>query len=400
MKIINLVLLILFAAVISAQTPQVVINEFAAKANPEWIEIYNTTSSPIDLSGWCLINTPNDTTFLSGTLAGNAYTLVTLSSAQLNNDGDLISLVNSSGDTVDYAGYGTRGPAPVGIYNSNNPAYSTARITDGCYTSPNNGRDFNIDGTPTPGTANDAHPAPLTAQISINELDPYGGTTVYDSVELFNSTSSDIDVGGWFISDGDDFRVITGTQIVPANGFLVIDSSDFSGVNFTSADVCYLFMADSQRVDQLGWNGDSSEYTYQRVPDGGGPHDGYNWVSSGGGTTLFDKIETWGETNGTVHVVEETPDAVFPEGYSLACPSLSGRGGIEVAFMAPGNFTLGIYSLDGRLVKEMFTGKSENRSYLTWDLSDSEGRPVSQGHYILMLSDEAQRLSLKLEVIY
>ncbi len=400
MKIVSLVLVSLFAVAITAQSPDVVINEFAAKANPEWIELYNTTSGSINLTGWALIDMPGDTNILSGSIPGNGYFLFTFSTNNLSNDGDVILLVNTSGDTVDLVGYGYSGPAPIGIYNSNNPAWSTARITDGYFTSRNNGMDFNIDGTPTPNAANDAAPAPLNALVCVNEIDPYGEKPAYDSVELYNSTSSPVDVSGWFLCDGDDFQPITGSKIVPAYGYLVLDSADFGGINFSNVDNCYFFMPDTQRVDQLGWYNDYNDSTYQRVPDGSGPHDGYNWVSSGGGVSLFDKTQTWGQTNGTVHVVEEIQSPALPEGYLLYCPSLSGRGGIEISYMAPGSFTFGIYALDGRLVREVFSGRTEDVRSFFWDLTDDSGTSVAQGEYILMLSDDDLVLPLKLRVIY
>ncbi|MBN1620390.1 lamin tail domain-containing protein [candidate division WOR-3 bacterium] len=400
MRIVFLVLVSLSAAALTAQAPAVVINEFAAKANPEWIELYNTTSAAVDLTGWALIDMPSDTNILSGSIPGNGYYLFTFSTNNLSNDGDVILLINTSGDTLDYIGYGYSGPAPVGIYNSNNPAWSTARITDGYYTSPNNAMDFNVDGTPTPNAANDASPAPLNALVCVNEIDPYGENPTFDSVEFYNSTSSPVAVGGWFLSDGDDFMPITGYYVIPAYGYLVLDSTDFGGINFSNVDLCYLFMPDTQRVDQLGWYNEYNDSTFQRVPDGAGPHDGYNWASSGGGISLFDKAETWGETNGTVHVVEEVQSPSLPEGYLLYCPSLSGKGGISIFYNAPGSFTLAIYSLDGRLVRDIYSGRTDDIRTYFWDLTDGSGAYVAQGNYILMLSDETQKLSLKLKVIY
>ncbi len=390
-----LVLVLLFSAVVlAAQTPDVVINEFAAKANPEWIELYNTSGSTVDLSGWIIVNTPDDTLFLSGSITAGSY-YVNTSITGLNNSGDIICLIDNTGTIIDSVGYGDSGPAPTGIYNNNNPAWSTARITDGLYTG-DVARDFNVDGTPTQGTANDAAAAPLNAIIAINEVDPYPPNTGEpDSVELFNASYSPIDITGWFISDGDDFGLI-GSHIVPAGGFLVIDE-DETGVDFSSADVCYLFMPDTQRVDQMGWEGEYNDSTFQRVPDGSGPHDGYNWVSSGGGTVLFDKAETWGYSNGGSGVMEE-PVIVDNHEVSLICSPFNSNGNIMVSFAAQQDVTVKIYSLDGRLVKELFNGDASSGITIYWDGKDHSGYEVSYGSYIVLMQSEDQQISNKVNL--
>lgn len=71
----------------------------------------------------------------------------------------------------------------------------------------------------------------LNAQVHINEysasnlenfLDNYGRTE--DWIELYNSSDSDVDISGWYLSDKEDkptkWTIPAGT-IIPANGFLV-----------------------------------------------------------------------------------------------------------------------------------------------------------------------------------
>ncbi|MBN1151060.1 lamin tail domain-containing protein [candidate division WOR-3 bacterium] len=400
MKTLFFIFSMLIAFTLTAQTPDVVINEFKLKGS-EWVELYNTTSGAIDLTGWTLRSVIDGDTFsiASGTnIAGNSHLLLDFGSTYyMDNDGDSFFLLNNSSNIVDYIAFGNLGPVPVF-----EQTWTISRITDGLFTNPNDANDFNVDGTPTPDSANDAHPAPLNGVVCLNEIDPYpaGGSSNPDSLELYNPNDSIVNLEGWMISDGDDFAVLTSSHVIPAHGYLVIDENEFTSFDFASQDVFYLFTPDTQRVEQMGWYGTYNDTTYQRVPDGAGPHDGYDWVSSGGEVTLFDKQETWGATNGTVYVEEEIPSVNMPAEYALFCPYLSRSGSVEISFMAPGNFTLGIYSLDGRLVKELFSGRTDNRTSMTWDLSDSEGRPVAQGRYMLMLSDEMHHLSVKLQVLY
>lgn len=104
-----------------AAAPQVVINEVAwmgtlARASNEWIELYNTTDSAVDITGWQLVSddgTPNIA--LSGTIAAHGYFLLERTSddtiknipadqiyvGALSNSGEALSLRNSAGNDID-----------------------------------------------------------------------------------------------------------------------------------------------------------------------------------------------------------------------------------------------------------------------------------------------------------
>lgn len=77
--------------------------------------------------------------------------------------------------------------------------------------------------TPTPGPT--AMPTPTPLHIVINEVNPNGSDSA-DWVELYNPTSSSIDVSGWTVTDNsltpDTFPSITP---IPASGFAVIVGS-------------------------------------------------------------------------------------------------------------------------------------------------------------------------------
>ncbi|HEY0322356.1 MAG TPA: lamin tail domain-containing protein [Pyrinomonadaceae bacterium] len=105
-----------------SQAPAVVINEVAwagssASAYDEWIELYNTTGSAINLTGWKIVDDNGAQTYnLSGTIAANGYFLVErtqpvtsvtadtlVSSVSLANTGDTLELQDASGARVDIA---------------------------------------------------------------------------------------------------------------------------------------------------------------------------------------------------------------------------------------------------------------------------------------------------------
>jgi hypothetical protein len=109
-------------------SPRVIISEVAwsgtaANSNDEWIELYNPSSSPIDITGWHLygddntinkVGTPNIT--LSGTIPANDFFLLerdekatdipanqVSSTIDLLNTGERLYLKDSAGNTIDTA---------------------------------------------------------------------------------------------------------------------------------------------------------------------------------------------------------------------------------------------------------------------------------------------------------
>ncbi len=102
----------------------------------EWVELYNTTDSPISLESLTLMDASGKATALAGALDAYGYTLIVNPSGNLNNDGDSITLM--SGDTVlDAMNYGDDIiPAPKKDV--------TLALVDGVW----------ITGTPTPAAPN------------------------------------------------------------------------------------------------------------------------------------------------------------------------------------------------------------------------------------------------------
>lgn len=273
---------------------RVVINEFEPKGT-EWIELYNAGAVEQDLTGWTLTDDTGNSEPLSGTLAAGAY-LEFDTSLSLSNSGDIITLLDDEANVVDQVGYGVSGGAPL-----MNVGFSTARLFDGVDTG-DDARDWNLDATPTRGSANDVADTALGSSLLINEMDLFPADSGPDKVELYNPGASAVDITGWGISDGDELDMLTGS--VPAGGFVVLEEGvDFTG-DFGGADVAYLYNAARERVDQLGWTeGPFFNFCIARVPDGAGPNDGFNWDSSGGDVTLFDQACTLGDSN-----TGDTPD--------------------------------------------------------------------------------------------
>ncbi len=296
------------------------INEFVAKGT-EWIELYNPTDQDAEISGWFLTSDYGNLnyTFPTGTviLAGG-YLVYLTGGALLHNDGDVIHLSNSGGAEIDAVGYGIRGGAPIP------PQYwSTARVPNGQDTD-DDARDWNLDETETQGTANDAPPAALGSSLILNEFDNYPPAG-NDKVEIYNPTDAFVDLNGWYLSDGDAVAVIVTYPTVPPGGWVVLEEMvDWTvAMDFASSDVGYLFLPDRTRVDQIGWFGEYEDNTFQRICDGEGPNDGYDWITSGGGTTWMDLPETLGRPNCVTDIAVEKSGPAFVSPNTLITYTLS-----------------------------------------------------------------------------
>jgi len=320
------------------------INEIVPKG-PEWIELFNTSASSVSLDGWWIRDDDQDSLNLSGrTLAGNGYDTVYIGlNYILDNSGDIVFLIDAAGDTVDQVGFGIQGGAPISPYS---PLFSLARITDGL-DSDDDARDFNLDGTPTPEASNDPDSVSLGSSLIINEIRPYPATSGDpDSVELYNPTGTVYYLQNWLLSDGDAVApIVTDVNITPSGFLVLVEGEDWTiTMDFSSEDVCYLFRDDSVRIDQLGWYDEYNDLSFQRYPDGVGPNDGYDWVSSGGGVTLFDVSPTWGGPN--VSGIEEND---IPIGYEFIVPSLiTGEFSIQYALPERTNLIISLFDRLGR----------------------------------------------------
>ncbi len=277
------------AAPLQQGIPHPVINEFIAKGT-EQIELYNPLSVAISLNGWYLTDGEGIDP-LTGTIPAGGYLVTPTDNIDLNNDGDEVLLYAPGDILVDAVAYGTHGGAPIAPTNQ-----STARAPNG-HDSDDDAADWTIDPTPTFGSANDALTPNLGSSIIINEINNYSPPTD-DAVELYNPLDEPITITNWMICDGDGWGTITTTAnvTIEPGGFFVFNPNDIN-VYLTSRDVLYLFDANGVRVDQIGWYSEYEDNTFQRIPDGVGPNDGYSWSTSGAPCHWRDLPSTLGSTN-------------------------------------------------------------------------------------------------------
>ncbi len=114
--------------------------------------------------------------------------------------------------------------------------------------------------------------APTASTILINEF--IASPTDAESIELCNPTGTDIDVSGWTIDWGYNSTTINAGQVVPANGYLILDNNNTGGISISN-DGTVLSIKDTSStvVDSVGYGDDGGapkpEYHYStsRAPD-------------------------------------------------------------------------------------------------------------------------------------
>jgi hypothetical protein len=235
----------------SCVMPSVAVNEVESNGDAtDWVEVVNTGSGPVDLSGWTLMD--NDplghaadvTPVAAGTtLAPGAFFV--FDGAQQFSFGlggaDVATIRNADGLTV--AEYGWAAHAVV----------TWARCPDGT-------GDFADSPRATKGQPNECG-----NPVVVNEVESSDGDAV-DWVELGNPTDASLDVAGIVISDDDDAHRYTlpAGSAIAAGGTLVVDG-DQLGFGLGSADRVRLFDGDTI-ADSTEW-GSHAATTWGRCPD-------------------------------------------------------------------------------------------------------------------------------------
>ncbi len=348
----------------SIEPGDVVINEFAASNTlildpageaEDWIELYNTTDAPVDLSGMYLSDDPAAVTmwqFPAGTVIGvNEYLIVWAddddgqeglhAAFKLSASGEQILLSDTQAVLIDSVTFGAQ-----------TADLTMARI-------PNGTGDF-VQGTPTFGRHNGFGNACAAGQVAINELmadsdsytDPAGEAE--DWVELYNNTDSELSLGGLYLSDNfaspAKWMIPDGVSI-PAHGYLLVwaDSDlDQEGLHAdfklsAGGEAVILSNPDFSVVDSLSFGAQQTDWSWARIPDGTGAFEA---------TSL--------PTPGAANQGSTAADGLLPTRLYLAraVPNPSaGRARIQFSLPTAGRATLEVFDVGGRRVASLVDGE-------------------------------------------
>ncbi|MEG0275794.1 MAG: lamin tail domain-containing protein [Coprobacillus sp.] len=276
--------------------PGIVINEVESDGDAtDWIEVYNTSSDPIDISGWYMLD--NDpighaadvTPVASGTILQPKAVYVFDQNKNFTfglGKADSASIFTSGGALVDEYTWSSHA---TGVY---------ARIPDGTGefvdTANSTKDDLNI----------------VTNKVVLNEIQSNDPDGKDDWIELANPTNQELDISGLVIKDSEDthsYTIPTGTTI-PANGYKVIYKSEF---NFgLGKDDSVRLYENTNLIESATWTGDTNP-TWGLYPDVNGKEYRSTKEATPGAANKFSDIPEVISWNGSQEV--KTSDLTFLE---------------------------------------------------------------------------------------
>jgi hypothetical protein len=215
------------------------INEWMA--NPlegeDWLELYNPNALPVDLSLLALTDNPsvrNKSPFPPRSFLGPGGHVKLIADDQagsganhvafrLDADGDFLGLYWPIGTQIHTVSFG---PQAAGVSQGWFPDDGTAIAS--------------FPDTASPGVPNYL----LLTNVAINELLSHTDPPLEDAVEILNTGTNSVDLGGWYLSNDESnlkkFQVPTNT-VLPAGGFGVFYEYQFGAANLPGALVPFTF---------------------------------------------------------------------------------------------------------------------------------------------------------------
>lgn len=227
--------------------------------------------------------------------------------------------------------------------------------------------------------------------IVINEImasntqtiaDPQGD---YDDwIELFNKSTDDVNLTGWYMSDKlDNPRKwqFPDNTIIKAGEYLIVwadeDSKETPGVhtNFklsAGGEIVMLINSDANNntiIDSAGFGALAEDKSYGRYPNGVGA------------------FTIMSPTPGSLNELKTSTEDQAVEGFSIKniYPNpFYGNLSFDIEFPAGGQYRIGIYDLQGRLIDNIIDGyQSAGVNCFRWDATDETGSKAEPGVYLV-----------------
>lgn len=243
------------------RTPNLYINEFLPNptTGTEWIELYNASTSSIDLTGYTLHDGAGQLAAPTSTIDALGFVVINLSSSKLNNGGDIITLKDSDENDIDEVAYGDWDDTTVDAPEKEN---SLAKNDSGTFQettslTPGETNTITTPVTEIPpssgsgGGGGSSTPSPKNYEprtLVVNELvsDPADGEEEF--IELYNTTDEAIPLADWWIEDGSEAKTsLSGT--IAAHGFATIEKP--KGNLNNSGDMVILFDPSGGEIDRV-----------------------------------------------------------------------------------------------------------------------------------------------------
>jgi len=173
----------------SYATSSVRITEFSAvtPGTPDWVEIYNSSSSTVSLDGWEIRDSTNtNKKTLTGCILGKGFRKFDFSN-KLNNSGDEIRLFDKNTTLVDSLSY----------FSAQIPSHQKGESTG---RTPDDDAPWQVVATPTP-TNSSCKIQNTYLKLSLSEILPNPQKGEKEWVEIYNPNSTKVDLTRWSFID-------------------------------------------------------------------------------------------------------------------------------------------------------------------------------------------------------
>lgn len=258
------------------------INEIYSRGtvgNEDWVEIYNPSTSAMDISGYKIYDIggqngtkpkkaiPNGTTIPAGGFFVITVDDTTASGFGLSSSGEQVWLEDASGSIID------------------NVTFPALGVDTSYGRNPNGSANWVKLSPPTKGLSNGSGGG-ATLPLVMNEIYSRGVPADPDWIEIYNPNPVQVDLTGYKIYDiggqsgTKPKKVFPSGAYIPANGYYVIvtddGAADGSGFGLSSAgEEAWLENASGTVIDDVTFLAMDVTQSYSRIPDGS-----TNWVLS------------------------------------------------------------------------------------------------------------------------
>ena len=232
----------------------VLINEYVANSPTEWVELYNTTGSALDISGYYIDDiaggggAPQAIPGGTSIPAGGFYTM------------DLSSFLNNGGDDVRFIDAAQTTVIDSTSYAFSTPEYAWYRVTDGGA--------WSAEETDSPTKNASNTPPAMLGDVLVNE---FVANATTEWVELYNTTLQAKDISGYYIDDiaggGGSPIAIPANTVIQPGGFYVLQFASF--LNNGGDDVRFLDPTQIIVLDSYTYASATTGNSWYRYPDGG-----------------------------------------------------------------------------------------------------------------------------------
>lgn len=194
----------------------------------------------------------------------------------LDNGGEQLTLKDINGQLIRQFSYSDSGNWP-GRADGGASSLELIQPTNDAGIASNWRNSHEFGGSPGLGGTGNVH------DVVINELLTHTDPPLLDAIELHNTSSQPITVGGWYISDSAAnylrYKIAPQNTVIPAGGYLVFDESQMGfGFRGEAADDAWLLAADAtgkplRFADHVEFSATENGVTLGRWPNGVGSDD-------------------------------------------------------------------------------------------------------------------------------